>query len=666
MSEIITSLSYDPQSSKVTGYYTEDLCVAVESENAQAAAKPDIAPAKPETGWLQALMTGKRINRPTGPGCATTPSESCQNKIPNSGAITRSTDYYDYNDPNRGPVTWKIANITNCDGLSDGNIKVTVVFGPNDKAAATMVRESDGSLSAVISRKLNPGDGGKYQVIITDKFGYSNDKANDLYLYPPNPAQAAGTNECTPKAGSLTIDQSGLNEKGQIVVGSKIKFILPSVSDCDGAPAQLKVVLKVPVSDPKAAESYVTEQEMTPEGDNYAAELDASFWGSPVTAVVTDLDPAHAGKNGKAPTFESSLWSLPPIVAPDLTACEINPKPTAFAPSNPDPAEDYDVTSNKPVTWTINGKNCDDSTTDLSAVCDFGPLGKVTGTSDDQGVITISTPLTQKIGGPIYCDVIGANKETLKNAVSIYPPYYQTPVSTTPVQTACEQNQDKPQAGALFIDPASLDKNGRQVFGTNLIFKLSGVATCDGKAGNFDVLLLAGANSVPMAEDNGVYAASVTTGFLGTPVRAQINDRDRGTTETRELWSLPPLVTPEPTACETNSKPSAGAQVGPTPGANYDVKSGQPVTWQVYLKNCDNSTDGLGLLCDFGPLGKIAGTVDDKGLATVQTPLTDKISGNFPCDVTGKNGGVLEKGLSFYPPYYAAPVTTKTLCEEAA
>jgi hypothetical protein len=436
-----------------------------------------------------------------------------------------------------------------------------------------------------------------------------------------------------PTVGALTINPSSLNVLGQIIYGSPVTFDLPDTTDCDGEPSNLEVTLHAGTS---------TAPMVNLDGI-YSATVDAEYWGTPLYATVEDLD--------RDTSATSYIWSLPPIVPPGVSTCEADPRPEAFTVVGPNPLTNYDVASGTPVEWQIWAENCDGTRDSISADCNFGPLGTATAISDSSGVIAINLPLTQRLTGSFPCAITGSNGETRDEGAILYPPYYMTP---TVAPTHCEETYSRPQVGALSITPSSLNSLGQIVLGSPVTFALPNTTDCDGDPSSLNVTLYAGTSSAAMTSTGGIYYATLTTAYWGTPVYAIVEDLARSTSSRSELWSLPPIVPPAASACDTNPLPEAFTVVGPTPLSGYDIASGALVRWQIYAENCDETTNGLQATCYFTPLGSTTASGDSSGIITERS-LTERLTGYFPCDIRGSNGRILVDGARLYPPYYRAP-----------
>jgi len=430
-----------------------------------------------------------------------------------------------------------------------------------------------------------------------------------------------------PKVGALSINPASINVRGQITYGSLVTFDLSNTTDYDGEPSDLEVLLLAGTS----------SNPMAKNGALYSATIPAAFWGPPITAQVRDRN--------RDTSAESSLWSLPPIVSPDLSSCQANPRPRAFVVVGPDPGENYDVDSNLPVAWQIYVNNCDKTRDSLSAVCNFGPLGNISGTGNISGIITIETPLTEKITGFFPCDIIGKNGSVLEDGATLWPPYYATPIIQ---QTSCAQSQNQPLVGGLTVNRSSLNALGHLTYGGQATFDQP-ATDCDGDPSNLRVTLHAGTSTASMPKNGNVYSATLTVDYWGAPIYAVVEDLDRGTQSTSYLWSVPPI---DPPASPGNPLPKAFTVAGPIPFLNYDITSNLPVDWQIWAANYDNTTDGLSATCRFGTLTPASGTGNASGVIPIQKILTQRLTGDFPCDIKGKNGQTLVNGAVLYPPYY--------------
>lgn len=631
---------------ELLGQYTNGQCIPVKTARPSKDTKPRVAtapePKKAETSWADAVIDFFFPRVPTITGCAEDSKEACQIKKPRSGAIEWGPQAgYDLSDPDRGPVTYKIYGIASCDGTIDGDISVTVNFGPEGTATATFEEAEDGTLTAVIQHVFEGGLSGEFPALIIDKYG--NEK--EITLYPPS-YDPISTEGYKPLVGSLTIKPSSLNSKGQIVLGTSVVFDLPNTTDWDGEPSNLEVILYA--TQYSETGDIIISTPMTKDQNGiYTATVGSAMWGTPIYAEVKDLD--------RGTTATSYMWSLPPIVPPDATSCAADPKPRVFTVAGPYPADNYDIDSGQSVIWEIYGENCNASTNNLKAECYFGPLGTVTGFSDDSGVIPISTPLAEKLTGSFPCDITGSNGETLENGATLYPPYYAPPSST---QTVCEQMLNKPQVGPLRINPSSYNALGQLVLGSPVAFDLPNTTDCDDEPSNLDVTLNVESPPIPMNYNGQYYTVTIPANYWGTPITATVRDLDRGTFNTSSLYSLPPIVPPQ------SAKPKATVVIGPNPAVDYDVNSGTPVLWQIYTKNYDGTTTGLSASCDFGPLGTVTANSGADGVASISQPLTQKLTGFFSCDITGSNNEVAQDEAILYPPYYLTSVTQQTACEQ--
>ena len=434
-------------------------------------------------------------------------------------------------------------------------------------------------------------------------------------------------NSDKPKVGALSINPASINVRGQITYGSLVTFDLSNTTDYDGEPSDLEVILLAGSS----------SNPMAKNGALYSATIPAAYWGPPITAQVRDRN--------RDTSADSSLWSLPPIVSPDLSSCQANPRPRAFVVVGPDPGENYDVNSNLPVKYQIYGNNCDKTTDSLLALCDFGPLGIISGTGNISGIITIETPLTEKLTGFFPCDIIGKNGSVLEDGATLWPPYYATPIVQ---QTSCAQSQNQPLVGGLTVNRSSLNALGHLTYGSQATFDQP-ATDCDGDPSNLRVTLHAGTSTASMPKNGNVYSASLTVDYWGAPIYAIVEDLDRGTQSISYLWSVPPIDAP---ASPGNPLPKAFTVAGPVPFLDYDITSNLPVNWQIWTANYDNTTDGLSATCRFGALTPASGTGNASGVIPIQKILTQRLTGSFPCDIKGKNGQTLVNGAVLYPPYY--------------
>jgi hypothetical protein len=440
-----------------------------------------------------------------------------------------------------------------------------------------------------------------------------------------------------PQAGSLSINPTSLNSLGQIIYGTPVTFDLYNVTDCDGEPSNLSIVLYAGSASIPMTRCGVCGDEF------FSATVDAEYWGPPIYAEIRD--------NDRSTTTTSYIWSLPPIVPPDVTSCEANPYPEAYTVRGPNPGVDYDIASGAPIQWQIWAKNCDDTRNGLSATCDFGPLGLTTVPGDSSGVITVEMAFPERLTGFFPCDIRGSNGYVLDNGAVFYPPYYLTPLSSP---TNCEMTGNRPQVGNLTVNSSSLNSRGQIVYGTPVTLDLPNTTDCDGEPSSLSVMLYAGTSPVPMALSGTIYSATTTAAYWGVPISAVVTDTARSTTGTSYLWSLPPIVSPTVSACEADPRPQAFTVVGPIPASDYNIASGIPVVWQIFAEDCDGTTDGLSATCNFATLGTAAGTGDSSGIITITKVLTDRLGGRFPCDITGSYG-TNSNGAILYPPYYRAP-----------
>lgn len=437
-----------------------------------------------------------------------------------------------------------------------------------------------------------------------------------------------------PQVGSLSVNPSSLNPLGQIIYGTPVTFDLPGVTDCDGEPSDLSITLHAGTS----------EAPMTNSDGLYSATVNAEYWGPPIYAEIHDTE--------RDTVNTSYLWSLPPIVPPDVSSCEADPRPEAYTVRGPNPGVDYDVSSGIPIQWQIWAKNCDGTRDGLSATCDFGPLGPSPIFSGDRsGVITVEMAFPERLTGFFLCDITGSNGEVLSDGATLYPPYYLSPIIAP---TVCEESSNRPQVGALSINPSSLNVLGQIVLGTPVTFDLPNTADCDGEPSSLSVTLYAGTTPATMINSGGIYSATVTAAYWGTPIRAVVDDLARSTSSTSFLWSLPPIVSPSVSACTADPLPEAFTVVGPNPLRDYNISSGIPVVWQIYAEDCDGTRDSLSATCDFGPLGTTTGTGDFSGIITISRSLTIRLGGSFPCDITGSYG-THDNGAILYPPWYSTP-----------
>ncbi|MFA4843743.1 MAG: hypothetical protein WC632_02180 [Candidatus Margulisiibacteriota bacterium] len=336
------------------------------------------------------------------------------------------------------------------------------------------------------------------------------------------------------------------------------------------------------------------------------------------------------------------------------SACQQDPKPKIFVIEGPTPGTDYDIGSNVPLQWKLHTKNCDNTLSGLSALCDFNPLGAVSAQSDNDGIITIDKALTQKLSGSFLCTVTGSNNET--DYAVIYPPYYKSSQASE-----CQQVGDKPFVGALSIDPSSLNPMGQLEFGQPATFNLPNTTDCDAEPSNLEVTLFAGTSQVKMNKIGNVYTVTLPADYWGSPIYAVVKDLDRQTESVSQLWNVPPVVKTL-SACQKDHKPKVSVVIGPTPGVDYDINSNIPVQWSLYSKNCDDTYNNILAMCDFGPLGIANGNSDANGSVNISKVLNQKLGGSFACTVTGSNSETTN--VTIYPPYYANPIVAPTQCAQ--
>ena len=548
---------------------------------------------------------------------------------PRAFVVTPPNPEVNYNVDSGLPVEWQIY-AENYDHTTNG-LSAVCDFGPLGNVSATGNTAGIITIQNILTQRLT----GSFPCDITG--GNGEVLENGAILYPPyystpsSEISLCERNSNAPQIGAVSVNPSSINAQGQIYYGAPVTFDLPNTTDCDNEPSDLEVTLFA--GSDTAAMPLV--------GGIYSATLNANYWGTPVYAVVYDRE-----RGTEASSF---LYSLPPIVPAPLSACEEDPSPHAYAVVGPTPDRDYDVSSGTSVLWQIYSENCDGSTNGLSAECNFGPPGTISGTSDETGVITISTPIAQRLSGNFPCDITGSNGAELRNGAILYPPYYSTPSSEI---SLCERNSNAPQIGAVSVNPSSINAQGQIYYGAPVTFDLPNTTDCDNEPSDLEVTLFAGSDTAAMPLVGGIYSATLNANYWGTPVYAVVYDRERGTEASSFLYSLPPIVPAPLSACEEDPSPHAYAVVGPTPDRDYDVSSGTSVLWQIYSENCDGSTNGLSAECNFGPPGTISGTSDETGVITISTPIAQRLSGNFPCDITGSNGAELRNGAILYPPYY--------------
>ena len=593
-------------------------------------------------GWLENLLNSP-APAPTGCG-ELIESNSClargskpEYATPDGplGPDGESMPTYDINDPNRPVLEWRISRIRNCDGSTTG-ISVVAHFGSEGEVTAELIEDGE-YLTAIIRHQLSSRVGYPIEVIIRG----GNNSVQTVLLSPPEYVSADNENNvCAlyphPRIlGNITT----IPNLSEITLGTLLRASVPLSSgvQCDG---------KTGLSQDNTLNSWfiIEDERITADIDRdagtYYAERIIAQSGNQIIYFLVE-DTAHLDPLTGLPAMAIPLLLNIPYVGV--------PEPRAFVVTPPNPEVNYNVDSGLPVEWQIYAENYDHTTNGLSAVCDFGPLGNVSATGNTAGIITIQNILTQRLTGSFPCDITGGNGEVLENGAILYPPYYSTPSSEI---SLCERNSNAPQIGAVSVNPSSINAQGQIYYGAPVTFDLPNTTDCDNEPSDLEVTLFAGSDTAAMPLVGGIYSATLNANYWGTPVYAVVYDRERGTEASSFLYSLPPIVPAPLSACEEDPSPHAYAVVGPTPDRDYDVSSGTSVLWQIYSENCDGSTNGLSAECNFGPPGTISGTSDETGVITISTPIAQRLSGNFPCDITGSNGAELRNGAILYPPYY--------------
>ncbi|MFA5840458.1 MAG: hypothetical protein WC890_07445 [Candidatus Margulisiibacteriota bacterium] len=238
--------------------------------------------------------------------------ETC-NEAPTSGFIDGPTPgyNYDYFDPDRPDVTWKIYGIINsCDDTTE-EISVIANFGPDGTEVATFEEAEDGTLTATITHHFSdiPIGGNTPQGEIPVTIQGKNETEKNISLYYPY----AAASSCASSMKPIILGDAILTPHDMTVGESfTVCFPMDGLQACDSTyayedPSRFSVQYYI------ANELYYAEASY-PDGDTANGYYCATHPGLDLaqnynyTAIIADLDYAEYEPDNKTETYPESFY----------------------------------------------------------------------------------------------------------------------------------------------------------------------------------------------------------------------------------------------------------------------------------------------------------------------------------------------------------------------